>query len=540
MPRDAGRPRRPVGRLVFVVLFLGLILVRLPSLAEPAGADQGLYAYVGQRILAGGWPYGDAWDQKPPAIHATYALMVGLLPAPLAVNVTDLAVAAATALLLLRLGRALDLASGAGETAALLFLFISNPAFGRLGGVRVRGQCEVFIALAVTAGFLVLWHVHSRRQAGDETGTSWRVFFAGLLFGLAATYKYNAVVYAVPAYLTLVAWPDGAAFRTTPSLLRRALILSAGIAAPLVSMIVIFAAGGLLRDLIQATIAYNVAYSGETYGGLAHFLVNLIVFPVQHARLDSLWWLGGLGCVVLLVMSIGHLRLLVVPVWVAAGCLAIAINGSRGLPQYFLQVGPPLALAAGLMLAIAWRRFAIWGRVAMVVAVSVGVWRVTTIPKAIDYTSFDLAAITGRIDRDTYLARFGESGSDQKYSASAMDQLAEYLRRHSAPDDPVFVFGFSPGALVSSERVSASRFFWSRPVIVGFQEGTRGYGAKGLLEDLQGTPPKIVVLQQNDWQDTIDSASFFLEEPGLSAWLKRSYRQVASEGNYLIWQREEG
>ena len=27
--------------------------VRVPSLAQPAGADQGLYAYVGQRILAG-------------------------------------------------------------------------------------------------------------------------------------------------------------------------------------------------------------------------------------------------------------------------------------------------------------------------------------------------------------------------------------------------------------------------------------------------------------------------------------------------------
>jgi hypothetical protein len=39
---------------------------------------------------------------------------------------------------------------------------------------------------------------------------------------------------------------------------------------------------------------------------------------------------------------------------VAAACLSIAVNGSRGLPQYFLQAGPALALAFGV--AAAWAR----------------------------------------------------------------------------------------------------------------------------------------------------------------------------------------
>jgi hypothetical protein len=60
-------------RVLFWLLFCALVAVRVPSLAQPAGADQGLYAYVGQRILAGELPYRDAWDQKPPAIHYTYA-----------------------------------------------------------------------------------------------------------------------------------------------------------------------------------------------------------------------------------------------------------------------------------------------------------------------------------------------------------------------------------------------------------------------------------------------------------------------------------
>ena len=60
--------------------------------------------------------------------------------------------------------------------------------------------------------------------------------------------------------------------------------------------------------------------------------------------------LGGAGTAVLsLVRRVRDVRLLsMVPAWVAASCLAIAINGSRGLPQYFVQAWPPLALAAGL------------------------------------------------------------------------------------------------------------------------------------------------------------------------------------------------
>ncbi len=44
----------------------------------------------------------------------------------------------------------------AAATAALLFLLLSNPAFTRLGGIRLRAQCETFIAVAVAGAFLLL------------------------------------------------------------------------------------------------------------------------------------------------------------------------------------------------------------------------------------------------------------------------------------------------------------------------------------------------------------------------------------------------
>ena len=41
---------------LLLALACALLLLRLPSLVQPMGADQGLYAYVGERILAGDLP----------------------------------------------------------------------------------------------------------------------------------------------------------------------------------------------------------------------------------------------------------------------------------------------------------------------------------------------------------------------------------------------------------------------------------------------------------------------------------------------------
>ena len=175
--------------------------LRLPSLQQPAGADQALYGYVGQRILHGELPYRDAWDQKPPGIHATYAMLWAIWPDERVVPAADLVVAVATALLLLALGRRIG-PPGAGEIAALIFLFLGDPAWGRLGGVRARGQCEVFIGLVSTAGLLLL---HRALDAGARRVQALG-FAAGALFGCAFVYKYNAGAVLIAAAFAALWW----------------------------------------------------------------------------------------------------------------------------------------------------------------------------------------------------------------------------------------------------------------------------------------------------------------------------------------------
>lgn len=522
---------------LFVILFVLLAAVRLPSIVQPAGADQGLYAYVGQRILDGGLPYRDAWDQKPPAVHVAYAAMYGLWPDAGVIGATDLLVAVLTAAALVLLGRRLSGGRGSGEVAGLFFLLLSNPAFTRLGGVRVRGQAEIFIGLAATLALVALWYGCRTRRDGHPARRGWLVL-AGALVGVAFLFKYNAGSYGLALLVGALVLGHEERASAGERFVARAWPLAVGFLLPVGAVVGLFAAGGALEDLYLATITYNLFYSGETYGGLTAFLRYLFTFPVRHAWIDSLWWLGGLGAAALALGSLREPSRLVVPAWVAAACLSIAVNGGRGLPQYFVQAGPALAMAAGLLVAGLWRHAGPLARGAACMLVAIGLWRVTPFEKAVETTRHDAQMALGQVSRDTYLARFGDLDAGDKYSALAMKRLADHLRTSTSPDDHVLLFGFSPDALVQAGRTSATRFFWSRPVIVGFEEGRPGYGVDGLLDELERTRPPLVVLQARDWDpDGPDSATFFLGEPRLRSWLDTHYEAARPLGQFGLWTR---
>src|SRR6188474_3424762 len=107
-------------------LFL-LLALRIPSLVQPAGGDQFLYSYVAERVLDGGVPYRDAFEQKPPGVFGVYALMWGLWPSESVVAAADLIAAGLIAWLLVGLGRRMFDGDDAGYGAAVLFLLLGNP-----------------------------------------------------------------------------------------------------------------------------------------------------------------------------------------------------------------------------------------------------------------------------------------------------------------------------------------------------------------------------------------------------------------------------
>jgi hypothetical protein len=239
-----GRPT-----VLWLALLAALIALRLPSIAQPAGGDQGLYVYEGQRVLAGDVPYHDVWDQKPPGIAFLYAAAWRIWPHESVVPVADVLAAGGVAALLVVIGRRRG-NPNLGFAAAAIFLFFGDPsASQRLGGLYVRGQCEPFIGLAVAGAVAVL--ASGRRNP-------LRLMTVGVLLAAAFWLKYNAAAYGLPALAAVWAWSPATDRRT--ALIREVLWIGAGFAAIGLAMLAYFAATGALHDLQLATIDYNLRY----------------------------------------------------------------------------------------------------------------------------------------------------------------------------------------------------------------------------------------------------------------------------------------
>jgi hypothetical protein len=530
---------------ILLALAGALLIVRLPSLVQPMGSDQGLYAYVGERIRHGELAYRDAWDQKPPGIHYVYAALRTVTSRDVAVPAADLAAAALTAALVWVVGARLG-GPIAGGLAAVIFLLLSDPSFARLGGMRVRAQAETFIALAVTTALaLAVGEGPGAKGAKGARGAkgagapgagagALRLIAAGLCLGAAFALKYNAGLYVL---VVLFALGVTAGLR-----LRDVIWLAAGALVIPVILLAVFWYGGALQDLYRATISYNLLYSGETYASRWDMIRYLVTFPVQQARLDALWFVGALGCLVLVAAGLRKRTASYwIPVaWVGLACVSIAINGSRNLPQYFVQAAPALGLAAGLAAVVALTPLPAPARVAIALAVSVGVWRAGSdpFPKLARNVWHDTQFALGRIDRRTHLAQYGGARDVDKYSALDNQDIGAFLAAKTSADDSVYVFGYSPASYVYAGRRSASRFFWSRPVILNFHGEDPRYGVAGLRADLERNRPAYVVLQRRDWApDVQDSAPFFMSQPVLADWLRASYHQVPFLDGFDTWAR---
>jgi hypothetical protein len=536
---------------LLLALTAALLIVRLPSLVQPMGPDQGLYAYVGDRILHGELPYREAWDQKPPGIHYIYAALRAVSAKDVVVPAADLAAAASVAALLWLIGSRLC-GPLAGGLSAALFLLLSDPSLARYGGFRVRAQAETFIAVAITAALALATRraegatrANSAEGAGAERAEgagaeraegAGALLLAGVLVGCGFALKYNAGLYGVIVLMGMAA-VDRLTWR------KAALVVAGAVIVPAI-LLLIFWRGGALDDLYQATVAYNLRYSGETYASRWEMARYVFVAPIRHAQLDPLWFVGGVGCVVLLVAGIRALRQgrlvsgWIPVVWVAIASVSIAINGSRDLPQYFLQAAPALALAAGMAAAIAIAPLPARARWLVILLLAAATWRVGAdpFPKLAANVWHDTRYAIGRVDRRTHLARYGSRDVD-KYSALDNRDLGDFLAAHTRPDETVYVFGYSSGAYVYAERRSASRFFWSRPVIVQFNSGNPAYGVHGLRTELEQRRPAYVILQQRDWPDVQNSAAFFLSQPVLADWLHAEYHEVPLIENFITWER---
>jgi hypothetical protein len=451
------RLRRAV-EMGFLASAVAALAIRVLSIAEPLGIDQSLWASAVRGLSRHQLLYRDVWEQRPPGIYFTYLAGFTVFGwAPAAVAWLDVLASAVTTLLLFAIARKLSSVTIGAMTAAL-YAALTMPAWlYRHDGFLERSVCETFIVVCVALSAWCAVRFRTRPSLALAAGV-------GLFGGAAAIYKPNAALY-LPAMLSwLVFYGTESTPKGRGSLIRPlvAAVLASAIV-PLLTLLWLWRLE-LLADARIAVVDFNRFYvaQGFTFSG---FAIDFSKAVWLRMKTDPLWLGGGVGAVVVVWDLAKRRRLAPLPglavAWGGAAALVIIVNGARLYNTYFIQAFAPLAVMTAWLLGEAIR--GPFSR-RLLSAATAGLMLVVLAErhypaKVYDWARADLDVRRGRLDRTTYLERFGGYANERGYSARANEELAAYVHGHSTFDDRIFLFGINgAGVYFLSNRLPAHRF----------------------------------------------------------------------------------
>jgi hypothetical protein len=349
--------------LAFVVLVLGLCVVRFPIIASPPYYDFATGLFLEANFLAEtNFDYSalireqSRWLEGGAAVYITsvmptfVAVLMKTLPSPQAVfvayHVFNFACAAAVALLLFTLLKAYIPPSGALLTAAML---LTAPVFSTQ--IDMLGMDLPMAACALSAALFI-----QRRQ-----------YLLAALPGLAASLVKSpgrAVASAVVVYLVFLLL---LAIRE-PARAKRALWL--GLGANLLVVAFQDWQANFLADLPQSSVE-NWSYSKQLFGGENMLRYTIKWFPDQvtifAASAGGCAVVGGLWIYRQLRGNVPQLAMLhaaavrfgpLVVGWIVVTAVLVALSVVYCLPRYFMLPLPFVYLAFGCLLfwRPRWRR----------------------------------------------------------------------------------------------------------------------------------------------------------------------------------------
>ncbi len=312
-------------------VFCVCVGIRAHLAGMPLERDEGEYAYMGQRILAGVPPFADAFAMKFPGIYAAYALILkifgqtdsGIRTALILINTASCAFLYAT---MRKLGN-----ERAGLWAAACYA-VSSLAPAVLG---MTANAEHFILFFALGGTFFLTRSLRNRD----------VLAAGICFGLAMTMKQQGALFTLFGGL----WLLFLSRRTFPaSTLRKQ--LTAYIAGVLIPLLV--TAGWMWKAGVWNSFWFWCVTYARYYGSawtLHHAVTYFLTqFSPVAVQLGSILLAGVLG----LWMALKKDRLVAVLILLWAVCGFVAITpGWIFRPHYFLFLLPAISIAAGLALS---------------------------------------------------------------------------------------------------------------------------------------------------------------------------------------------
>lgn len=400
--------------------------------------DEAIHATAARTLLDGGVLYRDAIDQRTPL---TYYAVAGLFAICGENNIQALHAATAgiialTAFGLFLLGRRW-LGSAGGWWAAAGFCALSTNLIDP--GDAFAANTEWAMILFTTWAAWGFWQ-------NQERPAMWRSLAVGAGFGCAFLSKQPGLLdFGAPLVTILFLWRTQRL--TGIAAAKTVLGLVAGFVAVTALTLAYFAWRGALADFYQYAWVYNLVYYGPE--------ISLVDRGWAFAGIVPMLWQNY--SIVLLATALTVLGLAVGLVqcrptaeqmksaptaWYLLAWLGLSLGGAaasgRAYGHYYIQCLPPLALAAAWAFteAMAWwreRGFS-WRRLAAAALLFAGAANLVFTP------------VRGRATPAT--------------TEDPALRSAAYIRKMTAPDERIFVWGYNPDIYLYADRKAASRFLY--------------------------------------------------------------------------------
>lgn len=484
-------PAGPAGRRnwllagMFLLVAMWIVWLRQPARSIPIwNVDEAITAAIGDEILAGGVPFRDATDLRAPLTYYFYAAVFAVAGRNdmNAIHAAHTLLVAATALLVLLVGRRISNSAGAGW-AAWVYAGLACALFNPMDNFALHTEWPLAFCSAAGA-WLYLMGLARRRAV-------WQVA-AGAAYGLAVLSKQPALL-DLGAPLALQAWlilRGSAAERRRHW--RDAIVLLLGFVTPLVLTAGYFAARGAFDDFVYYTWTYNTRYYVPEVAFADRWPTVRVPLGLLHGFAPSLLALLGISLLATAARFLRRGRVAIgnapveafAPIWLFGALAATTLSG-RGFEHYSIQVLAPASLVAGQWLGLATD----W---------AVARWRKGGGQRlAAAGTACALAAVVALQARHGFSYR----AAVKPHSDPAV-AMAQIVRELTTRQDRIFVWGFYSDFHTLADRLPASRFVhgafltglipWtnlgrdtSYAVVPGSMET--------LLADLEKNRPRVIV-----------------------------------------------
>jgi len=462
----------------WLVLIIGAVcFLRIPTLWEPYWyGDEGIYLTIGQELSKGENLYKDIHDNKPPLIYLTASLVEGkifwyrFIAAGFNIG--------AVVFFGLLARKVFEKSKAAFVIATWGFALLTNIPF--LEG-NIANAENFFI-------FPLIWAAYILYQV-KGVGSYKKIFFAGVLVGLAGLYK-------IPAIAEIGIWPLLWIATNEREKIKKIFWLGLGAGIPLIISLVYFYYSGVINEYLIAAGLQNVGYVSSWQSGVASFIDLKSRFLITVILL---------GLISGFAQKIGRKSAFIL-FWIVLSLFAATLSG-RPYPHYLLQVVAGLFLSIGLV--VEKNKLGLVG-VLMIGLVYVGFsfWRYPVAGYYINFLSF----ITGNKDKYSYYQGFSSS-VNYNYDISME------IRAVTSNRDPIFVWGDEPAIYAISNRGPVGKYT-ARYHIFDFR------AQQQTIDLLRSEKPKVIVT--------------FGEEdklPGLGELLEENYLAAKQIGQATIYRR---